>query len=39
MAMFKSGLAAAKARGTVLGREEGYRPSDKMAKKVLAMHR
>jgi putative DNA-invertase from lambdoid prophage Rac len=34
----KSGLSAARARGVVLGRKEGYRPSDKKAKKVLAMH-
>jgi DNA invertase Pin-like site-specific DNA recombinase len=35
----KSGLAAAKARGVVLGRQVGQRPSDKKAKRVLAMHR
>ena len=35
----KSGLAAAKARGVALGRQVGQRPSDKKAKKVLAMHR
>jgi putative DNA-invertase from lambdoid prophage Rac len=35
----KSGLAAAKARGIVLGRQLGQRPSDKKAKKVLAMRR
>ena len=35
----KSGLAAAKARGVVLGRKEGQRPSDKKAKKVLDLHR
>jgi putative DNA-invertase from lambdoid prophage Rac len=35
----KSGLAAAKARGIVLGRQVGQRPSEKKAKKVLAMHR
>ena len=35
----KSGLAAAKARGVVLGRQFGQRPSDKKAKNVLAMHR
>src|SRR6185295_12905744 len=34
----KSGLAAAKARGIVLGRQEGQRPSDKKAKKVLKLH-
>ena len=34
----KSGLAAAKARGVVLGRQEGQRPSDKKAKKVLELH-
>ena len=35
----KSGLAAARARGVVLGRQVGQRPSDKKAKRVLAMHR
>jgi DNA invertase Pin-like site-specific DNA recombinase len=35
----KSGLAAAKARGVVLGRQIGQRPSDKKAKRVLALHR
>src|SRR5215467_4408421 len=35
----KSGLASARARGVVLGRQFGQRPSDKKAKKVLAMHR
>ena len=35
----KSGLQAAKARGVVLGRKEGQRPSDKKAKKVLDLHR
>ena len=35
----KSGLAAARARGAVLGRQVGERPSDKKAKKVLAQHR
>ena len=34
----KSGLAAAKARGVVLGRQEGQRPSDKKAKKVLKLN-
>ena len=34
----KAGLAAAKARGVVLGRQEGQRPSDKKAKKVLKLH-
>jgi putative DNA-invertase from lambdoid prophage Rac len=34
----KSGLAAAKARGVVLGRQVGQRPSDKKAKKVLQLH-
>jgi len=34
----KSGLAAAIARGVKLGRQVGQRPSDKKAKKVLAMH-
>jgi putative DNA-invertase from lambdoid prophage Rac len=34
----KSGLASAKARGFRLGRQVGQRPSDKKAKKVIAMH-
>jgi putative DNA-invertase from lambdoid prophage Rac len=34
----KSGLAATRARGVVLGRQVGQRPSDKKAKRVLAMH-
>jgi DNA invertase Pin-like site-specific DNA recombinase len=34
----KSGLSAAKARGIVLGRQVGQRPSDKKAKKVLQLH-
>jgi DNA invertase Pin-like site-specific DNA recombinase len=34
----KSGLAAAKAKGIVLGRQVGQRPSDKKAKKVLKLH-
>jgi DNA invertase Pin-like site-specific DNA recombinase len=34
----KSGLVAAKARGAVLGRQVGQRPSDRKAKKVLAQH-
>ena len=34
----KSGLAAARARGVKLGRQHGERPSDKKAKRVLAMH-
>jgi DNA invertase Pin-like site-specific DNA recombinase len=34
----KSGLAAARANGVKLGRQVGQRPSDKKAKKVLAMH-
>jgi hypothetical protein len=34
-----SGLAAAKARGVVLGRQIGQRPSDKKAKRVLALRR
>jgi putative DNA-invertase from lambdoid prophage Rac len=34
----KSGLAAARARGVKLGRQIGQRPSDKKAKRVLAMH-
>jgi len=33
-----SGLAAAKARGKVLGRRTGQRPSDRLAPKVLAAH-
>ena len=35
----KSGLAAARARGVKLGRQVGQRPSDKKAKRVLAMHK
>ena len=35
----KSGLAAARARGVALGRQVGQRPSDRKAKRVLAMHR
>jgi putative DNA-invertase from lambdoid prophage Rac len=35
----KSGLAAASARGVLLGRQVGQRPSDKKAKKVLAQHK
>jgi DNA invertase Pin-like site-specific DNA recombinase len=35
----KSGLAAARARGVVLGRQIGQRPSDKRVKRVLSMHR
>jgi DNA invertase Pin-like site-specific DNA recombinase len=35
----KSGLAAARARGVKLGRQHGQRPSDKKAKRVLAMHK
>jgi len=34
----KSGLQAAKARGVVLGRKEGHRPSDKKANRVLSLH-
>jgi putative DNA-invertase from lambdoid prophage Rac len=34
----KSGLAAAKVRGVVLGRQRGQRPSDKKAKRVLSLH-
>jgi putative DNA-invertase from lambdoid prophage Rac len=34
----KSGLAAAKANGAVLGRKKGFRPSDKKAKRVLKLH-
>jgi DNA invertase Pin-like site-specific DNA recombinase len=35
----KSGLAAARARGVKLGRQVGQRPSDKKAKRVLALYR
>jgi putative DNA-invertase from lambdoid prophage Rac len=35
----KSGLAAARALGIRLGRQVGQRPSDKKAKKVLALHK
>ena len=35
----KSGLAAARARGVVLGRQDGQRPSDRKAKMVLAQHK
>jgi putative DNA-invertase from lambdoid prophage Rac len=35
----RSGLASAKARGVKLGRQFGHRPSDKKAKKVLALHK
>ena len=35
----KSGIDAARARGVVLGRPKGNRPSDRKAKRVLAMHR
>jgi putative DNA-invertase from lambdoid prophage Rac len=35
----KTGLAAARARGVLLGRQIGQRPSDKMAKRILSMHR
>jgi putative DNA-invertase from lambdoid prophage Rac len=35
----RSGLAAARARGVALCRQVGQRPSDKKAKRVLAMHR
>jgi putative DNA-invertase from lambdoid prophage Rac len=34
----KSGLSAAKARGIVLGRKVGQRPSDKKAKRVIQLH-
>jgi DNA invertase Pin-like site-specific DNA recombinase len=34
----KSGLASARARGVKLGRRLAQRPSDKKAKKVLALH-
>jgi putative DNA-invertase from lambdoid prophage Rac len=35
----KGGLQAARARGVKLGRQHGQRPSDKKAKRVLAMHK
>jgi hypothetical protein len=35
----KSSLAAARARGVKLGRRHGQRPSDKKAKRVVAMHK
>jgi putative DNA-invertase from lambdoid prophage Rac len=35
----KSGLAAARVRGVKLGRQHGQRPSDKKAKRVLAMRK
>jgi putative DNA-invertase from lambdoid prophage Rac len=35
----KSGLAAARARGVVLGRQDGQRPSDKKVKKVLVQQK
>ena len=35
----KSGLAAARARGVKLGRQYGQRPSDRKAKRELAMHK
>jgi Resolvase, N terminal domain len=35
----KSGLAAARARGVKLGRQVSQRPSDKKAKRVLALHK
>jgi putative DNA-invertase from lambdoid prophage Rac len=35
----KSGLAAARARGVKLGRQHGQRPSDKKAKRVLAVRK
>ena len=35
---FDDQISAAKARGVVLGRQEGFRPSDKKAKKVLRLH-
>jgi putative DNA-invertase from lambdoid prophage Rac len=35
----RSGLASARARGVKLGRQLGQRPSDKKAKRVLAMHK
>ncbi len=33
----RSGIAAAKARGQVFGRQKGYRPSDKHAPEVLRL--
>ena len=35
----KSGLASVSARGVKLGRQPGQRPSDKKAKKALALHK
>jgi len=35
----KSGLASARARGVLRGRQEGQCPSDKKANKVLAQHK
>jgi len=34
----KSGLASARARGVKLGRQLGQRPSDRKARKLLALH-
>lgn len=34
----KSGLEAAKARGKMLGRQEGFGPSDRKADKALKLH-
>jgi putative DNA-invertase from lambdoid prophage Rac len=34
----KSGMAAAKAKGKVIGRQVGQRPSDKKAAKVIKLH-
>jgi putative DNA-invertase from lambdoid prophage Rac len=34
----KSGLAAARSRGVLLGRQVGQRPSEKESKKVLQLH-
>src|SRR5215510_3947041 len=35
----RSGIDAARARGVVLGRPKGNRPSDRKAKRVITMHR
>jgi DNA invertase Pin-like site-specific DNA recombinase len=35
----ESGLASARTRGVKLGRQLGHRPSDKIAEKVLALHK
>jgi DNA invertase Pin-like site-specific DNA recombinase len=39
VARVRAGLATAKANGVQLGRPQGFRPSDKKAEKVLALHR